>query len=1612
MFQRHRKVHFCLLFLFIFTTLGFCHLGFSINPKDYCRYSTNSFIENKGQIIDQNNKPNPEVLYLLNTSGLNVQLRKNGFSYDVYSINFKPNPTSLVSTGSNPLISKYPSDSLIPEYHFHRIDIVLEGLNHDYTIETSDPSTDYLNYYTTGTPIKGITGVRHYQTITYKNIYPNIDLEFMISKSNGCKYNFIIRPGGRLDDIKLKIAGPNQIQFTEDTLKFKTSLGIVDEVIPESTIIKNDTQTTVKTHFKEICTGVYGFSTDFDIPENSTLIIDPTSIRLWGTYYGGSGGDQATTIAVDHNGNAFLSGYTTSSNNIATGGAFQEIHALLNDCFIVKFNADGIRQWSTYYGYEQNDMVYGSVTDAKGDLYVAGSTASFTGMATPGAHQDTLGTINSFDGFLAKFSSGGQRIWSTYYGGTGTDHLYTVASDKNGNTIVAGNTESPTNIATPGSYQENYYFPGDGYIAKFDSTGIILWGTYYGRNAIIYSCSIDSLDNIFCCGQTFSSDSIATPGAYQTVYGGGYDAFLIAFTPGGQRLWGTYYGGALEDIGNGCTVDESNNIFITGNTKSPTGIASTGSYQTILNGPTDGFLAKFTNSGQRLWGTYFGGSSFDYSNSCSAGYTGDCFITGRTYSSDGIATPNAYMSAPGGGADAFLVKFDSIGQRQWGTYFGGGLDDISYVSSYVVDDTIYFAGSTFSSTNIASSNGHQQIYGGSGDAFLEKFLECWPIDTAGPITGSVSVCVNTIGVNYSIPALAHAVNYVWTLPPGTTIISGAGTTSITVNFGISAVSGNIWVKGLNKCGDPGDSAFLYVTVHPRPVPLITGSATTCAGPGKVYSTASGMSNYQWSISAGGLITYQGTSIDDSAIVTWTAAGNQTISVNYTDANGCEGLAPTVYNVTVDPSPAVGVTISAPSNIVCAGTQVTFTAVPSNEGSAPFYQWKVNGLNVGTSSTSYSYTPLNGDIVTCVLTSSITGCILNNPATSNAITMTVNPHLPVTVSITPSQNPYCAGTTVIYTATPNNQGSTPFYQWKVNGVNAGTNNPVYSYIPVNGDVVTCILNSSVPCPVGNPATSNAVTMVENTNVTVSVSIAPSQNSVCSGTTVSFLATPLNQGTAPFYQWKVNGVNAGTNSTTFSYIPLNGDFVTCKLTSNAPCAAGNPATSNTVTMIVNPNQPVSISITSTSITVCAGTIVAFNALPLNQGTTPFYQWKVNGINAGTNSTTYSYVPLNGDQVSCVLTSNATCATGNPATSNVITMTVNPNLAVSISIAASANPVCSGISVTYTATPNNGGGSPVYQWKVNGVNAGTNSTNFTYNPVAGDQVLCILNSSIACPIGNPATSNTITMNVGAIPVVTFTTCFDTITTLNAKPFKLKGGIPLNGTYSGPGVSANTFNPAAAGVGTKTITYSYTNVALCSASKTKTITVQAVPAFICGNNFIDIRDTKSYPTVQIGGQCWFATDLNYGTMISSSSHQRDNCINEKYCYNDLATNCGDQTYYQWDEIMRYDDTPAQQGLCPPGWHVPTEAEWNTLFSFYINNGFAGSPLKYSGYSGFNALLSGVNHFNRQWDFNNFATFFWSSTAYGSLKAWAHGMNDYNPSVSFYPSSRVNAFSVRCCKD
>jgi uncharacterized protein (TIGR02145 family) len=806
-----------------------------------------------------------------------------------------------------------------------------------------------------------------------------------------------------------------------------------------------------------------------------------------------------------------------------------------------------------------------------------------------------------------------------------------------------------------------------------------------------------------------------------------------------------------------------------------------------------------------------------------------------------------------------------------------------------------------------------------------------------------------------------------------------------------------------------DTSWRTITIVANPSVVLGPDKIVCIGDSATFDAGicSGCT-YLWKDLGSGL------TVGTSQTFKTGLAGHYSVTV--TNSNGCAGRDTVQLFTTAVPS----LTNNPLNDSICSG-ETTNIPLTSNPTGASFH-WTAtltSGTITGFSADSglvINQTLLNTGITTGILTYHITPKIGNCAGNTMDFPVTVSLGDSVKVSITASGNNVCAGTSVTYNAFPVNPGLTPVYHWKVNGINSGINSSTFSYTPVNTDVVTCELTSSLTvCISNNPATSNGITMTVNPNLAVSVTVTPTQNPVCSGTSVNFTAHPINEGTVPTYLWKVNGNPVGANLPTYTYIPLSGDGVTCTVNSNATCAVNNPTTSPVVTMTVNPNLLVTVSIISSSNPFCAGSSVTFTATPNNGGTPPSYQWKVNGIGVGPDNQVYSYFPNNGDVVTCVLNSNIACPVGNPATSNAITMVVNSNLPAGVSITATPNPFCPGSSVTFHATPSNGGPLPAYQWKVNGINAGVNSDTYSYSPANGDSVRCVMTSNLACVNGNPASSSKIILSGTLAPNVSFTSCYDTITTISAKPIKLKGGIPLGGTYSGAGVNSITgvYTPSAAGAGIHAITYTYTNASACSANRSRNINVLSPPPFTCGNNLTDIRDNKSYPTVQIGSQCWLASNLNFGSILASSQDQRDNCIAEKYCYNDNPVNCTNHGgLYQWDEVMRFDETPADQGFCPPGWHIPSENDWNVLFAVYLNSGFAGSPLKYSGYSGFNALLSGARHINRGWDFNGFATFFWSSASRSDNKAWAHGMNEVDPSVSLYPSSRVNAFSVRCLKD
>jgi uncharacterized protein (TIGR02145 family) len=160
---------------------------------------------------------------------------------------------------------------------------------------------------------------------------------------------------------------------------------------------------------------------------------------------------------------------------------------------------------------------------------------------------------------------------------------------------------------------------------------------------------------------------------------------------------------------------------------------------------------------------------------------------------------------------------------------------------------------------------------------------------------------------------------------------------------------------------------------------------------------------------------------------------------------------------------------------------------------------------------------------------------------------------------------------------------------------------------------------------------------------------------------------------------------------------------------------------------------------------------------------------------------------------------------------------------------------------------------------------------------------------------------------------------------------------------------------------------------------------------------------------------NLDYGSEVSTQNPQTDNCQPQKYC---AASDPGcilHGGFYQWDELMQYSSEEGSQGLCPPGWHIPSLNEWQMLINDPSNQGnsLAGGYLKDVPFS---PALDGLFYMNNTWKFiqgqSLTATVFWTSTINGPLKAWTRGLNNFAPSVSLYSSSRLNAFPARCVKD
>lgn len=661
------------------------------------------YYPNQGQLIDTTHSAVPDIKFYTNNTYPAFYFKNNSQSF-VFS------KSDTASTGRN--------DTL------HRIDLNFTNSIENakvYPMERQD--NGYLNYFLAHTDSNGIVGIHGNQRLIIPNLYSNIDLMYS-SNQNGIKYYYIVKPGGDMRDIKLEFTGATSYSLngTTNVLSINSSIGSLTFDKPVAYQLTAGNATIAVTSFSPTWTtdgaaNKYKFN-DGAYTNSLTLVIE-----------------------VDQGNNL------NSSN-----GALQNI------------------TWSTYLGKSSEEAINKVKTDNSDNLFAVGKT--FSSVFPVGVNGSVYHSFNagSIDGFVSKFNPIGELLWSTFVGGTNKDNLVDLAFHSNGDLYCVGTTNSndlnPKNksgadndgtFAGPNPVIYNKIC-GDGYIFQLAQDGLTnSWLRYYGGDDldIITGCAMDHSNTFFILGYSSSDDITVTysgsshhqNNTFNGTSGPGmcYDGIIARFNSNSVITWATYIGSSTQGV-----VGQNPNdylmdivikdgfdggppdLYIAGESYGDnypnvsTTISSINSSNYSLNTDygSDAVITRFTNSGEIVWSTYFGGSNYDIANSMTYG-NNFLYLTGRTNSSDflPINSGSDYYQSHGGNDDAIFLKVDNNNVITHSSCLGGSDFDEGWDIDYdPVNGTAYISGGTqgshfpFPMSNPA--NTYSQTYKGLNDNFI------------------------------------------------------------------------------------------------------------------------------------------------------------------------------------------------------------------------------------------------------------------------------------------------------------------------------------------------------------------------------------------------------------------------------------------------------------------------------------------------------------------------------------------------------------------------------------------------------------------------------------------------------------------------------------------------------------------------------------------------------------------------------------------------------------------------------------------------------------------------------------------------------------------------------
>ncbi|MBP6973896.1 MAG: SBBP repeat-containing protein, partial [Syntrophorhabdus sp.] len=436
------------------------------------------------------------------------------------------------------------------------------------------------------------------------------------------------------------------------------------------------------------------------------LVIDP--VYTWHTFYGSNNDDHGYGIAVDKDGNVYVTGVST-----ATWGAPINPHSGLDDIVVLKLDSSGTLLWHTFHGSNGDDEGYGIAVDNDGNIYVTGYSS-----ATWGA------PINPHSGWsdivVLKLNSSGALLWHTFHGSSSNDDGQGIAVDKDGNVYVTG-----VSTAAWGTPIAPHSGAHDIVVLKLDSTGTRLWNTFYGSNNtdIGSGIAVDKDGNVYVTGYSY-----ATWGSPITPHSGGWDIAVLKLDSSGTRLWHTFHGSNEYDYGYGIAVDNDGNVYVTG-----TSIAAWGTPITPHSGLTDMVVLKLGSSGTLLWHTFYGSNEEDYGSGIAVDNDGNVYVTGISTAAWG--TP---MNPHSGNYDIAVLKLNSSGNLLWHTFYGSDGYDYGQGIAVDKDGNVYVTGRSYAAWG-TPMNPHN----GSYDIVVVKLL---PI--LSPSEGTIGTRITIHGAGF------------------------------------------------------------------------------------------------------------------------------------------------------------------------------------------------------------------------------------------------------------------------------------------------------------------------------------------------------------------------------------------------------------------------------------------------------------------------------------------------------------------------------------------------------------------------------------------------------------------------------------------------------------------------------------------------------------------------------------------------------------------------------------------------------------------------------------------------------------------------------------------------